>query len=214
MQTRPRRSMTDVARASRAFTLVELLVVIGIIGVLVAILLPTLSKARESSKRTACAAQLRDVGNLFQMYLNETKQRVPRVNPTPSSPNVVPGAPSIYEVLDPYTKGGRQGWRCPADRIITSPTPDKETWFEKEGGSFEYNVFFNAFAFDAVTGVNKVWRDALHDAQERGVPNNALRVFQDFDPFHGKPGEKNSRNYLYADWSVGERVDPPRRPRP
>src|SRR5882724_3406423 len=71
-------------RRLRAFTLVELLVVVGIIAVLIGILLPTLSKARAASKRVACAAELRDIGNLFSMYLNDNKQRIPRVNPMPS----------------------------------------------------------------------------------------------------------------------------------
>jgi len=148
------------------FTLIEVLVVIGIIAVLIGILLPTMSKARESANRTACAAQLRDVGNLFQMYLNENKQRVPRVNPIPSIPGILK-APSIYEVLDRYTKEGRQGWRCPADQIInreSGAATNVETYFEREGGSYAYNAFFNAFAFDERTGVNKVWRDALKDA--------------------------------------------------
>lgn len=192
----------------RAFTIVELLVVIGIISVLIGILLPVVSKARISSKRTACAAQLRDVGNLFQMYLNENKQRVPRVNPTPSDPSIVPGAPSIYEVMDRYTKGGRQGWKCPADQIINGIAGGHETYFEREGGSYEYNVWFNAFAYDENTGINKVWRDAIKDAEQRyGRKPNQLVIFQDFDPFHGKKGEQNSRNYLYADWHVGERVE-------
>jgi prepilin-type N-terminal cleavage/methylation domain-containing protein/prepilin-type processing-associated H-X9-DG protein len=194
------------------FTLVELLVVIGIIAVLIGFLLPTLAKARESSKRTACAAQLRDVGNVFQMYLNENKQRIPRVNTMPSVPALV-NAPSIYEVLDRYTKDGRQGWRCPGDRIINveeGAPAGFETYFEREGGSYQYNPFFNAFAFDEVTGVNKVWRDALKDAEQfrnRGIKPEQLVIFRDFDPFHADAGAKNARNYLYADWHVGEAVD-------
>src|SRR5688572_15903400 len=61
----------------RGFTLVELLVVIGIIAVLVGILLPTLSRARESARRTACLSNLRQLGQGFAMYANNYKEYVP-----------------------------------------------------------------------------------------------------------------------------------------
>ena len=71
-----RRCRAGSARAG--FTLVELLVVIGIIALLIALLMPALSAARSQAMTLRCAANLHDVGRAMQNYANDYKGKVPR----------------------------------------------------------------------------------------------------------------------------------------
>jgi prepilin-type processing-associated H-X9-DG protein len=200
--------------------LVELLVVIGIIGVLIGILLPVMSKARESSKRTACAAQLRDIGNLFRIYLNTYKNRLPKANTLPSHQPPLNSFPSIYETIDKsFVKqppGQAQGtshvWRCPSDGITKSdvagvPT-NFDTYFDREGGSFTYDPFFDAVLaqdFDSLGAVNQVIEKAIQFFHERRhLGPERLVMFHDYEAFHGKPNTDGAMNFLFADFHVGD----------
>jgi prepilin-type processing-associated H-X9-DG protein len=201
---------------------VEVLVVIGIIGVLIGILLPVMSKARESSRRTACAAQLKDIGNLFHIYLNNNKDRLPRVNTLPSLQPPLNSLPTIYEVLDREwikkpvgePQGSSRVWRCQSDRITqfgTPGIPDKfDTYFDREGGSFTYNPFFDArMAQDFLGGqsINQTLHQAIQFFKERRrLGADKLVMMHDFEAFHGKPASDGAMNFLFADFHVGDLV--------
>lgn len=102
------------------FTLIELLIVIAIIGILAALLLPALARAKQSAQRIACVSNLKQVGLAFGMYLDDHGNRFPDRRDLKSS---LPGGYrpwTTWPASDP-----RGGW---AVVVLDNYAPDKRIW--------------------------------------------------------------------------------------
>ena len=111
LQTDPRQQRLR----QTAFTLVELLVVIGIIAVLIGILLPTMSRARESANKTKCLANLRTLGQAMTMYANYSKGWLPNMNPA-STVNDPAATTEVLVALNRDHIRAAATFHCPSDR--------------------------------------------------------------------------------------------------
>ncbi|MDB5297757.1 MAG: hypothetical protein JWO31_3740 [Phycisphaerales bacterium] len=141
MRTRHPIVRTDRAPAGRprGFTLVELLVVIGIIALLISILLPAMSRAREEAKATQCLSNLRQLGMALQSYANDNKDKVPvgywSGQPWNGYALVAPGY-KTYTLMGllvetGYTRAAPQAYYCPSqtDPRFMFDTPENR-WLD------------------------------------------------------------------------------------
>ena len=179
----------------RAFTLLELMVAIGIISILAALILPTLARSKLSARATGCISNLRQVGMALQLYADENESHYPTMFDAPvgrDSAVTTNLLPRVDQILISYLSSSNL-LRCPADN---------RGLFEETGCSYAWNTLLNGQEINEPKLFNSRFN-------RHNVP-----LFFDREAFHRERGEGRDVNYLYADGHVeNELVIEPPKPR-
>lgn len=181
-------SRTDSRLAG--FTLLELLVVVSVVGVLTALLLPVLSKGRETGRATACLSNLRQVGIGLQLYCDDHGNRLPTMRDRlllqtnepqgqPIAPIETNELPTPDFVLSNYL-GNVAVLKCPSDH----------QWFFKTRSSYAWNSLLNGQPTDRIQILGMAFKP------------HQVPLMYDKEKFHVARGENKAQNFLYADGHI------------
>ena len=177
----------------RAFTLVEMLVTIAVIGILIAIILPALAHARNSGRKVVCLSNLRSLGFGLQVYLDDGDGLLPRADwqADLSRNHLAPFdlvARHLEATWPPPFDGEQfarsQPWMCPSDRFSATTT----------GVSYSYTpvIFFHLFLEEERP---RRWVSQMF------LPYSSSILFMDSAPWHGRD-QWAGRNGVQVDGSA------------
>ena len=213
------------------FTLIELLVTVSIIGLLVAIILPSLSAAKRTASRTACASNLRQIGVATASYLIDFNEYFYWRGTDPSGAEdealygmdwyvyggrptgnadtgqIAPGAPvglfnnTSYRPLNHYMNEDYAAFHCPLDT-------DPVTWATMDHITFytHYDFVGNSYEFNAIgyPGAPEIPGSGLDARRLSDVRKPSLTVAYFDTAMHKAPGAWHGENgnLMPVDWHV------------
>ena len=189
--------------ARRAFTLVELLVVVGIIAVLIGLLLPALSGARRQAREVVCLSNLREVAAVFHLYVAGNKGRPPNHQPNGPLDLLIPFndrsgyqpaialCPEATET-GPMTGYGQYDYGMGRAHVAWSawyarPPAMESAWWGQRACSYGINGW--SFAMSQRGGLHE-WRNFYVSARTKrpdAIPLFADAVYPTPNPFPADP---------------------------
>lgn len=165
-----------MGRFSKGFTVLEILVVVGIIAILGGLLVPLFGRTRAEARRVICAGNLIQIQRAMVMYADDHYSTFPELA---SRQSINSGKASLRDTLLPLLRDERI-FKCP---------DDKQDFYTKEGASYEWNALLNNKSKDGPA-------EAL-------VGPSLTPMLYDYENFHIDPGNGyGGKNVVFCDGHV------------